>query len=335
MIAIAWHGDHLELLDQRCLPKQVEYIDCWESSQVADCIRNMVVRGAPAIGIAAAFGMALAAREKCDRSYLQKKAEELRNARPTAVNLSWAIDRMLSLADSECSSERITAEAEKMYQEDLKVNKAIGRYGAKVVPKNARVLTHCNAGALATTGYGTALGVIRWAVMEQKKHVEVYACETRPYLQGARLTAWELLQDGIPVTLLVDGAAAFLLCSGKVDIVVVGADRVSADGDVINKIGTYGIALAARAAGVPFYVAAPTSTIDVTTPTGCDVEIEERGPEEVTQWMGEEIAPAGVNVFNPAFDRTPAELVTALITEKGILKKPNRCAILNLIAKEN
>jgi methylthioribose-1-phosphate isomerase len=308
---IRWRGDHLDLLNQLLLPGKVEYVRCNTAHEVADAITSMVVRGAPAIGVAAAFGMALA---KMGREDLELAAIEMRNARPTAVNLAWAVDRMLRAG---CTVE----EAEKIFREDLEANHRIGRFGAELLGNSATILTHCNAGALATAGYGTALGVVRAAV-EQGKKIAVFADETRPYLQGARLTAWELQQDGIDVTLITDSMAGHFFQQHRFDAVVVGADRIAANGDAANKIGTYTVAVLAHAHGVPFYVAAPISTVDIATPDGAAIPIEERSAREVTEIAGMQIAPKGVAVRHPAFDVTPARLITAIITDRGVLRPP-------------
>jgi methylthioribose-1-phosphate isomerase len=308
---IRWRGDALELLDQRRLPRELVYVTCRTAREVADAIRFMIVRGAPAIGVAAAFGMALAKKHGDD---LRSAASELRSARPTAVNLAWAVDRMLRAGGA-------AAEAETIFREDLEANHRIGRFGAELLGKHATVLTHCNAGALATAGYGTALGVIRAAV-EEGKQIAVFADETRPYLQGARLTAWELQQDGIDVTLITDSMAGHFFQQKRFDAVVVGADRIAANGDAANKIGTYTLAVLASAHGVPFYVAVPTSTIDLATPNGAAIPIEERSAREVTEIEGSRIAPEGIAVRHPAFDVTPAKLITAIITDRGVLRPP-------------
>ncbi len=304
----------LTLLDQRKLPSAVEYITVTSARETAQAIKDMVVRGAPAIGCTAAYGLALAALHGED---LAEAADLLRRARPTAVNLAWALERVGRARGAEA----MLAEARAIEEEDLASCKSIGRFGAALVPDGAGILTHCNAGGLATAGYGTALGVIR-AALESGKKCTVFADETRPWLQGARLTAWELLQDGIPVTLLPDVAAASLLASGRIGCVVVGADRIARNGDTANKIGTYPLALAAHAASVPFFVAAPTSTIDLGTLTGKDIPIEQRGAEEVTHLGKSRVAAEGVQVFNPAFDVTPARYLAAIITERGIARAP-------------
>jgi len=308
---IRWRDDTLELLDQRRLPREAVYVTCRSASEVAAAIRDMVVRGAPAIGVAAAFGMALAVRRG---DSLDAAANELRSARPTAVNLAWAVDRMLRARGD-------LAEAQAMFREDVEGNHRIGRFGAELLGRSATVLTHCNAGALATAGYGTALGVIRSAV-EQGKKIAVFADETRPYLQGARLTAWELQQDGIDVTLITDSMAGHFFQQRKFDAVFVGADRIAANGDTANKIGTYTLAVLANAHQVPFYVAAPISTVDLATPNGAAIPIEERSAREVTEIGGTRIAPEGVAVRHPAFDVTPARLITAIVTDRGVLRAP-------------
>jgi len=308
---IRWRDDALELLDQRRLPREAVYVTCRSASEVAAAIRDMVVRGAPAIGVAAAFGMALAVRRG---DSLDAAANELRSARPTAINLAWAVDRMLRARGD-------LAEAQAMFREDVEGNHRIGRFGAELLGRSATVLTHCNAGALATAGYGTALGVIRSAV-EQGKKIAVFADETRPYLQGARLTAWELQQDGIDVTLITDSMAGHFFQQRKFDAVFVGADRIAANGDTANKIGTYTLAVLANAHQIPFYVAAPISTVDLATPNGAAIPIEERSAREVTEIGGTRIAPEGVAVRHPAFDVTPARLITAIVTDRGVLWPP-------------
>jgi len=325
-----WRRDRVELIDQRALPQRVEYVGCTTAAEVAAAIREMVVRGAPAIGCAAAFGVALEAGRPTFGSLedfyraIELAFVELAASRPTAVNLFWALDRMRRAFDSsrhlppERIAASLVAEAEAIYAEDLEANRSIGRNGATLVRDGARVMTHCNAGALATAGHGTALGVVRSARDEGKK-VSVVATETRPYLQGARLTAWEMVREQIPVTLVTDGMAGHLMQRGDIDLVVVGADRVAANGDVANKIGTYTLAVLAARHRIPFYVAAPLSTIDLKLADGSTIPIEERGPAEVTGFRGERWAPEGVAVANPAFDVTPAELVTALVTERGIV----------------
>jgi methylthioribose-1-phosphate isomerase len=303
---IRWHGDSLELLDQRLLPEKLVYVKCKDAAEVAKAIRDMVVRGAPAIGCAAAFGIVLS--KGAPESY-----EVLAQSRPTAVNLFWALERMKKAKD-------LKAEAEAIFAEDLAGNHAMGKLGAALIPTGARVMTHCNTGALATAGHGTALGVIR---SSKEKNISVIACETRPYLQGARLTAWECMQEGIPCTLITDSMAGHLISRGEVDLVIVGADRIAANGDVANKIGTYTLAVLARRHGIPFYVAAPISTFDPKIPDGSHIAIEERPADEVTGYRGTRWAPQGVKVRNPAFDVTPAELISALITERAVVLQPD------------
>jgi methylthioribose-1-phosphate isomerase len=312
---IRWKGDRLELLDQRLLPGKAVYVTCRSAAEVAQAIRDMVVRGAPAIGCAAAFGVVLSGG--APESY-----EVLAKSRPTAVNLFWALERMKKAKDLE-------SEARAIYDEDLAANRAMGSLGANLIPERARVMTHCNTGALATAGFGTALGVIRSA---KDKNISVIANETRPYLQGARLTAWELVQEGIPCTLITDSMAGHLMSKGEVDVIVVGADRIAANGDVANKIGTYTLAVLAKRHGIPFYVAAPLSTFDPRIPDGSHISIEERPAAEVTGYGETRWAPEGVAVRNPAFDVTPAELITGIICEKGVVLSPNREKLQALIS---
>jgi methylthioribose-1-phosphate isomerase len=326
---LRWTGDRLELIDQRALPQRVEYVDCRNAAVVAAAIRDMIVRGAPAIGCAAAYGIALESARPTFASLgefhaaLQAAFAELAASRPTAVNLFWALERMRGVYDAaraeppERISARLVAEAVAIHREDVAVNQAIGRHGAALVPEGARIMTHCNAGALATAGHGTALGVVRSA-RDLGKKISVIANETRPFLQGARLTAWEMVQEEIPVTLITDSMAGHLMQRGQVDLIVVGADRVAANGDVANKIGTYTLAVLAARHGLPFYVAAPLSTIDRKISDGAAIPIEERAAAEVTGFRGERWAPDGVAVVNPAFDVTPAALVTGLVTERGV-----------------
>jgi methylthioribose-1-phosphate isomerase len=338
---IEWHNDCVRMIDQTKLPHELTFCDCENHHQVAEAIKTLKIRGAPAIGVAAAFGLALCAHRSSAQTTqellneLKAAEDELAQTRPTAVNLFWALRRMMRVAQAsslnvaQASSlqpvsvlkEILLNEAQAICDEDVAMCRAIGQHGATLLPPQANVLTHCNAGALATAGYGTALGVIRAAV-ESGKKVHVFADETRPVLQGARLTAWELLQDGIPTTLLTDNMAAQLMRKGQVDAVIVGADRIAANGDVANKIGTYGLAVLAHYHKVPFYVAAPFSTIDLSLPSGADIPIEERNPQEVLQVGIQPIAPADISVINPAFDVTPNELVTAIITERGVVKPP-------------
>jgi methylthioribose-1-phosphate isomerase len=332
---IAREGDAVVMIDQRKLPAQEVYVRCKTAAEVAKAIRTMVIRGAPAIGVAAAMGLALGVRQS-KATGTQKLAAEfykmcelMASTRPTAVNLFWAIERMKrSFAAGATAGEsvaqiqdRLDLEAAAIHDEDVASCRAMGAFGAEVVPAEARVLTHCNAGALATAGYGTALGVIRGAV-EAGKHVAVFADETRPFLQGARLTAWELVRDGIQTTVITDNMAGALMRQGKVDLVVVGADRIAANGDTANKIGTYGVAVLAREHKIPFYVAAPLSTIDLATPDGQHIPIEERNAREVTHVGGAQVAPEGALVWNPAFDVTPHHLIAGIITERGIFRAP-------------
>ncbi len=306
---IRWEGDRLELLDQRLLPDQTVYVSCKTAAEVAAAIRDMVVRGAPAIGCAAAFGVVLGKSSS-------KAFDLLAASRPTAINLFWALERMKRATNA-------VAEAKAIFDEDLAANRAMGRHGAALISKGARVLTYCNTGALATSGHGTALGVVRTA-FERDKAISVIACETRPYLQGARLTAWECMQEGIPCTLITDNMAGHLMSKGDVDVVIVGADRIAANGDAANKIGTYMVAVLARRHRLPFYVAAPTSTFDPKTADGSKIQIEERPPQEVAGYRGLRWAPAGVAIRNPAFDVTPAELIDAIVCEKGVVRNPDR-----------
>jgi methylthioribose-1-phosphate isomerase len=338
--AIRWQDDALWLLDQTALPARTRWVVCRTGGEVAEAIRGMRVRGAPAIGIAAAYGVALAAREVPDTlppglflEHLRSAVVPLVRARPTGANLRWAVERVLrAVAEKDVVADMRRAaleEALRIHREDEEANRRIGRLGADLLPPGCFVLTHCNTGALATGGWGTALGVIRTAWAQGKVH-GVYVTETRPLLQGARLTAWELQHEGIPVTLVVDGAAGLLLRQGKVGAVIVGADRIAGNGDVANKVGTYPLAVLAHRHGVPFYVAAPTSTLDPDTPSGEAIPVEERPPQEVTclGWgWGEEghllpTAPPGVSAWNPVFDITPAPLITAIITEAGVAHPP-------------
>ena len=329
---LRWNQDHFEMIDQRILPADFKYISYTSASSVADGIRSMVVRGAPAIGCAAAYGVALEALKLQDSSDdefakgMEDAFEVLAQSRPTAVNLFWAIDRMRTkMNESQGTVKEIANilldEAHKVKREDIEINRTMGSHGAALLNDGARVLTHCNAGALATAGHGTALGVFRSAV-EAGKKISVIADETRPFLQGARLTAWEMVQENIPVTLISDNMSGHLMSQGEVDAVVVGTDRVAGNGDVANKIGTYMVAVLAKRHNIPFYVACPLSTIDRSITSGKDIPIEERPVEEVTGYRDCQWAAEGVNVRNPAFDVTPAELVTGLITEKGVVLNP-------------
>jgi methylthioribose-1-phosphate isomerase len=344
---IEWRDDAVVMVDQRKLPADEIYVSCRTAPEVARAIKTMVIRGAPAIGVAAAMGLALGVSQS-KATGTQKLAAEfyklcelMAATRPTAVNLFWAIERMkqcfaagVTAGESvEQVKARLVAEAGRIHDEDVASCRSIGAYGATVVPDDARVLTHCNAGALATAGYGTALGVIRGAVDAGKK-VAVFADETRPFLQGARLTAWELVKDGIDTTVITESMAAPLMRDGRVDLVVVGADRIAANGDTANKIGTYTVALVAREHGVPFYVAAPVSTIDLDTPDGRRIPIEERDSREVTHLKGVRLAPEGARVFNPSFDVTPHALIAAIITERGIVRAPYTESLAAIVGRE-
>jgi methylthioribose-1-phosphate isomerase len=332
---IEWNDEGVVMIDQRKLPSVEIYVKCKSAKEVAKAIKTMVIRGAPAIGVAAAMGLALGVRQSTATGTTKlagefyKLCEMMADTRPTAVNLFWAIDRMKRVFAEAASSgqsveqikERLAKEAHLIHDEDLASCRAMGLFGASVVPDTARVLTHCNAGALATAGYGTALGVIRGAV-EQGKKVAVIADETRPFLQGARLTAWELMRDGIDTTVITDNMSGALMLGGQIDLVVVGADRIAANGDVANKIGTYTVAVLAKEHGIPFYVAAPISTIDLATPDGSGIPIEERNAKEVTHMGPARLTPQSAKVRNPAFDVTPNKYVTAIITERGIARPP-------------
>lgn len=328
------HQRALLLIDQTRLPHETVLVACRTAEDVAQAIRSMQVRGAPAIGVAAAYGMALGAQAHPSRDRqafvgeLERIAALLRLTRPTAVNLQWALDRATTKGRAVAENNGVGQAqrallqlADEMAEEDVAANRQMGAFGLDLVPPGANVLTHCNAGALATVDYGTALGVVR-AAHEAGRKIHVYVDETRPFLQGARLTAWELQQLGVPMTLITDNMAGHFMHRGKVDLVLVGADRVAANGDVANKIGTYSVAVLARENGIPFYVAAPTSTVDLTLKSGAEIPIEERSSQEVTEVSGTLIAPAGVSAAHPAFDVTPARLVTAIITERGVLRAP-------------
>ena len=339
---LRWNDDHFEMIDQRILPAEFKYISYTKATEVADGIRDMVVRGAPAIGCAAAYGVALAALNLQDSTKdefnkgMKDAFKELAQSRPTAINLFWAIDRMrkkmneLDVLPQEIAH-ILLEEAHKIKREDIEINRAMGENGAKLLNDGARVLTHCNAGALATAGHGTALGVIRSAV-EAGKNISVIADETRPFLQGARLTAWEMVQENIPVTLISDNMSGYLMSNGEIDVIVVGTDRVAGNGDVANKIGTYMVAVLAKRHNIPFYVACPLSTIDRSIASGKDIPIEERPADEITGYRDCQWAAKGVDVRNPAFDVTPVELVTGLITENGVILNPNKNKIENLFS---
>lgn len=345
-VTLEWtEAGTVRLIDQTRLPTEEVYVECRTIDEVAHAIRTMQVRGAPAIGVAAAMGLALGAqtlRVSSVEDFLagvHKMGGLLAATRPTAVNLRWAVDRLLALArnsrDLSVSEIQaaLVAEARKMREEDIRINRAMGQHGQALVPDPARILTHCNAGGLATAGYGTAIGVIR-AAAQAGKHVMVWVDETRPLLQGARLTAWELQQAGIPVTLITDNMAGHFMGKGQVDLVIVGADRIARNGDVANKIGTYSVAVLARTHGIPFYVAAPISTLDLNLSDGSQIPIEERAPEEVTQLGGRRVAPAGIRVANPAFDVAPASYVDAIITERGIARPPYDVSLPRLAGED-
>ncbi len=330
---LEWTDRGVVFIDQTKLPTEETYVTCTTHQQVADVIRNMVVRGAPAIGVAAAMGIALGVKNSQAENGADLKkefdriCEIIRQTRPTAVNLFWAIRRMqekfdiLRIRPIPQIKQALIEEAQRMHAEDIAANQAMGRHGAALMPASGGVLTHCNAGALATAGYGTALGVIRAAV-EQGKKIHVYADETRPFLQGSRLTAWELMKDGIPTTVISDNMAGAMMKQGKIAAIVVGADRIAANGDVANKIGTYTVAVLAKEHGIPFYVAAPISTVDLATPDGSKIPIEQRNAREVTHIAGKQMVPDGVEIENPAFDVTPARYVAAIITERGVARAP-------------
>ncbi len=338
MDTLRWTDAGVELLDQTKLPREETYKICRTYQEVAAGIKDMIVRGAPAIGVTAAMGVALGALAAKDETFEQEFeviCGTLAATRPTAVNLFWAIDRMrrlrASLAGAPLGEVRrsLVREAQSIYDEDIAINRSIGAHGAPLVPDGKTVLTHCNAGALATAGYGTALGVIRAAV-EAGKNIDVFADETRPFLQGSRLTVWELQQDGIETTLITDNMAGHFLRSGRIGCVIVGADRIAANGDVANKIGTYSVAVLARENNVPFYVAAPISTLDLNMPSGDEIEIEQRSANEVTEVFGVPVAPKGTRVQNPAFDVTPHRYVTAIITEHGVASAPFEASLKSL-----
>ena len=332
---IAWQGEEIVMVDQRKLPATEVYVTCKSVNDVAKAITTMVIRGAPAIGVCAAMGLAMgAARSKATgtkqfTTEFQRNCDQLAGTRPTAVNLFWAIERMKrAFADGALAGEsvdqlkaRLRATADRIHDDDVASCRAIGAHGAALVPQDASILTHCNAGALATAGYGTALGVVRGAV-EAGRNVRVLADETRPFLQGARLTAWELVKDGIDTTVIADNMAGAIMRKGEIDLVVVGADRIAANGDTANKIGTYSVAVLAREHGIPFYVAAPWSTIDLSAVNGDAIPIEERNAREITHFGNSQLAPEGAHIRNPSFDVTPAKYITAIITEKGVYRAP-------------
>jgi len=342
---LEWTDQGVRFLDQTKLPTEETYVVCKTHEQVADVIRNMVVRGAPAIGVAAAMGIALGvSNSKAENPGDLKRdfdqiCDVISKTRPTAVNLFWAIRRMqekferIRIRPVAQIKQDLIEEARRMHAEDIAANQAMGRHGATLMPSSGGVLTHCNAGALATAGYGTALGVIRAAV-EQGKKIQVYADETRPFLQGSRLTAWELMKDGIPTTVISDNMAGAMMKQGKIAAIVVGADRIAANGDVANKIGTYTIAVLAKEHNIPFYVAAPISTVDLACPNGDEIPIEQRNAREVTHIAGKQMVPDGVAVENPAFDVTPAKYVSAIITERGVARAPYADSLRQLAAQE-
>ena len=341
---LRWREGRLELIDQRRLPLEFEYVACADAAQVARAIRDMVVRGAPAIGCTAAYGVALEAQRHAGSARAQFDAaldrcfQVLAESRPTAINLFWAIARMRQChAQTRSSSTQAAAEAlldlaKQIHSDDIEINRAIGRHGAPLIADGARIMTHCNAGALATAGHGTALGVIRSA-RDAGKRISVIANETRPYLQGARLTAWEMVQENIPVTLVTDNMAGYLMQQGRIDVIVVGADRIAVNGDTANKIGTYTLAVLAERHRIPFYVAAPLSTIDIASADGSAIPIEERDAAEVTGFRGMRWAAEGVSVANPAFDVTPAALITGLVTEKGVITRLDEHKIRSLFGR--
>ena len=340
---LEWTDKGVRFIDHTKLPMEETYVNCTTYQQVADVIRDMVVRGAPAIGVAAAMGIALGVQNsKAENGGDMKRdfdqiCEVIGKTRPTAVNLFWAIRRMqhkfetLRVRPIPQVKQSLIEEAKRMHAEDIAANQAMGLHGATLMPATGGVLTHCNAGALATCGYGTALGVIR-AAFEQGKKIHVYADETRPFLQGSRLTAWELMKDGIPTTVISDNMSGAMMKQGKIQAVVVGADRIAANGDVANKIGTYTVAVLAKEHGIPFYVAAPISTVDLETPDGSKIPIEQRNPREVTHIAGKQMVPDGVSIENPAFDVTPAKYVTAIVTERGIARAPYEESLKKLSA---
>lgn len=342
---VEWKENRVRMIDQRWLPHKIKWYECKSYKDVIKAIKNMVIRGAPAIGIAGAMGLVLGAYSIRTNSYelflkrLSQISEEILSSRPTAVNLKWAIDRMLNLAYKMKGASvqevklALFEESKKILEEDIEINKRIGEYGKTLIPKKAVILTHCNAGALATGGYGTALGVIR-AAYEEGKDISVIADETRPWLQGLRLTLFELMQDGIPVTVIVDSAAGYLMKTGRIDLVITGADRIASNGDVANKIGTYQLAVMAKEHNIPFYVAAPTSTIDPDISSGDQIPVEFRNPDEVLKIGKKYIGPKDASALNPVFDITPARYISAIITEKGIIKKPLSKNMKTFLAEE-
>lgn len=341
---IEWTESGVVMLDQTLLPAEEIYHTYRNHLEVAEAIRSMIIRGAPAIGVAAAMGIALGVKNAAANTaesldpLFERICSDIRSTRPTAVNLFWAVERMQSVyrrtrpQGIEAIRSALIRESISMHSEDIEINRMMGRWGQELIPSKAHVLTHCNAGALATAGYGTALGVIRAAV-EAGKEVQVFADETRPFLQGARLTAWELEKDRIPVTVITDNMAGYFLHNGKIDCVIVGADRIAANGDVANKIGTYSVAVLAKENNIPFFVAAPISTLDLSLRDGSQIPIEERNPDEVRRIKGIEITPSGMPVANPAFDVTPNKYVTAIITERGVVRAPYEASLKELAKK--
>ena len=342
---IEWKGDAIRILDQRRLPGVIRYLDCKDASSMAKAIRNMAIRGAPAIGVAAAMGIALAAKKARDSkpqaflTAIEKVCHEMSQTRPTAVNLFWAVDRMRRILAQvgaygvEQTRVRLVEEALLIYKEDMEVNRKIGKHGKRLIKNGDGILTHCNAGALATAGYGTALGVM-YAARDGGKRFHVFVDETRPMLQGCRLTAWELVQEKIPATVITDNMAGGLMSQKKINLVIVGADRIARNGDTANKIGTYSLAVLAKWHNIPFYVAAPTSTLDLSLASGQDIPIEQRDVREVTHFRGCSIAPEGVQGFNPAFDVTLHSLIEGIITEKGIIREPFEKNLKKIFKKE-
>ncbi len=340
---VRWESDGIHIIDQRKLPSRQEWLVCRAVEDVIGAIRTMVIRGAPAIGVAASMGLALGAQSIETESYagfrrgFLKIAEHMKSARPTAVNLKWAVERMINIVEAMHDSsleeikEALRRESQIILETDIEINRKIGHHGLSLIPDKATILTHCNAGALATAGYGTALGVIR-AACEAGKEIHVFIDETRPLLQGVRLTAFELMEDNIPATVIVDGAAGFLMRKKRVDLVITGADRIAANGDMANKIGSYQLAVLANENNIPFYVAAPLSSFDPDLDNGDLIPIEERDPEEVLVFAGHHVGPEGASAFNPAFDITPAQYISAIITERGVLTPPYRTRIRDLLA---
>jgi methylthioribose-1-phosphate isomerase len=340
---ISWEGDYIRLVDQRRLPLEARWVVCRDLEEVIAAIRDMAIRGAPAIGVAAAMGLALGAQSIETQNYetfrerFLEMARDMESARPTAVNIRWAVERMKEIVDEmrgrglDEIKEALRRASLGILEKDIQINRRIGEYGLPLIPDRATILTHCNAGSLATGGYGTALGVIR-AAHEAGKDVSVVVDETRPLLQGMRLTAFELMEEGIPVTVIADSAAGYLMRKGRIDLVIIGADRIAANGDTANKVGSYQVAVLAKENRIPFYVAAPLSTFDLTLRDGDQIPIEERDPKEVLSFAGQQLGPEGLHAFNPAFDLTPAAYISAIITEKGVLRPPLRRSLRRLAA---